>query len=282
MRIAESELILRPDGSIYHLKLHPGDLSRDIITVGDPDRIDMLTQHFDDVVFEVKTREFRTVTGHYKGKKLSVISTGIGTDNIDIVFNEVDALFNVDFETRQVKDQLTLVNFYRIGTSGTLKDDIPVDSMLISQIAIGMDGLMEYYQYETPEDLKGLEEQLEEKHHYLAKASPLLLSKFQSDDFLKGITITAKGFYAPQNRMIRLAPRKKNFFETFETIGHDGLEVTNLEMETAGIYAMAHLLGHHAISFNAILANRRTGQFSADPEKITQQLIINVLESLAQ
>lgn len=282
MRIAASEMILREDGSIYHLKLKAGQISDTIITVGDPDRVDQVTQHFEKIESTIQAREFKTTTGYYQGKRLSVISTGIGTDNIDIVFNELDALVNVDFEERTINEQLKRLKLIRIGTSGTMQADIPVDSFLISVAAIGMDGLMEYYQHETNPQLAELKAQISNPNHYVSPVDQELLEHFQSDDYLKGITITAKGFYAPQNRSIRLQPNKKNFFEALETIQWNGYRVTNLEMETAGIYSMATLLGHQAISFNAILANRRTGEFSAQANKTVETLIKKVLDAVVQ
>ena len=285
MRIPESELILNPDGSVYHLNLLPHQIAHDIITVGDPDRVDTIAQHFDSIEHSVHKREFKTVTGVYAGKRLTVISTGIGTDNIDIVINELDALVNVDLKTREIKEVLTSLRLYRIGTSGGIRADVDVDSIIISRYAIGLDGLMNYYR-RVPSNAEvniaqqaktKLSKDLPEVHPYSASASSSLIAKYGTLGRL-GITTTATGFYGPQGRSIRLINNSNDFLDELASIEYKGIFATNLEMETAGIYGMASALGHHAISLNVILANRVKGEFSAQPKVGVGKLIVSFLE----
>lgn len=281
MRIPESELIIKPDNSIYHLNLKPGDLATRILTVGDPKRIELIRPYLDKVLVESGNREFYTVTGLYKGEPLSIISTGIGSDNIDIVINEVDALFNIDFNTRQVKEKKTSVDFVRIGTSGGIREDVPVGTIILSEYSIGLESLLLYY-----ESTQVREKELESliKDHvpdfplpvYAVNSSPYLLHKFRSLG-QPGITLTAAGFYGPQSRQIR-ARTKLNIYEAFETLSYQGLNFTNFEMETAGIYGLGKVLGHKALSINAIIANRRRGEFADDPGKIVSELIDAAME----
>lgn len=285
MRIPESELILNPDGSVYHLNLLPHQIAPDIITVGDPDRVDTIAQYFDSIEHSVHKREFKTVTGVYAGKRLTVISTGIGTDNIDIVINELDALVNVDLKTREIKDVLTSLRLYRIGTSGGIRADVDVDSIIISRYAIGLDGLMNYYR-RVPSNAEvniaqqaktKLSKDLPEVHPYSTSASSSLIAKYGALGRL-GITTTATGFYGPQGRSIRLLNNSNDFLDELASIEYEGIFATNLEMETAGIYGMASALGHHAISLNVILANRVKGKFSAQPKVGVGKLIVSFLE----
>jgi uridine phosphorylase len=291
MKIKESELILNADGSIYHLHLQPEQIANTIITVGDPERVERVSKYFDRVEHKVHKREFFTHTGYIGNKRLTVISTGIGTDNIDIVFNELDALVNVDFQNRTVKEKLQSLNIIRIGTSGTMRAEIPVDSFLISDFAIGMDGLLNFYDEKLTEREENLLELtrncLAEKISIIgiqptvAQASSQLLSNFSNKGWHRGITVTATGFYAPQNRKIRAQSSVSNLFELFDDFEFEGLKVTNLEMETAGIYGLSNILGHKAISLNAILANRRTGIFSSNPDLIVDKLIRESLEIIS-
>ena len=287
-RIAESELILNPDGSIYHLNLKPGQIANDIITVGDPDRVDSVSQHFDRIETTVSKREFKTVTGGIGPKRLTVISTGIGTDNIDIVFTELDALVNVDFETRQKKETHTSLNFYRIGTSGSLYAELNVNAILLSKMAIGLDGLMHYYDTINSNDEQLLVEKAKSAlsklpmvNPYATTASLDLIQKF-SELGMQGITVTATGFYGPQGREVIASPKSRNFLDDMGAISLNEIRVTNLEMETAGIYGMASLLGHHAISINAILANRIHQTFSEEPAKVVNRLIQDVLKIICE
>lgn len=281
MIISESELIINPDGSIYHLNLRPGDVAEDIITVGDPDRVDIIASYFDEIYLTKQNREFKTVTGKYRDKGLSVIATGIGTDNIDIVINEIDSLFNIDFNTRTINEKKKSVNFYRIGTSGTIRKDISIDSYIISQYACGIDGLLQHYDSNSVR-IDELESMVTNNTNiascYATKVSPELLAKF-IDIASPGITITANGFYGPQGRSLRLSPMT-NVSKQTEGLIFRNLRFTNLEMETAGIYGLSRLLGHKAVSLNAILANRVTGEFSSQPHKTIQNLIELTLERI--
>lgn len=286
MILSPSELILNPDGSIYHLQLLPHEIAQDIITVGDPDRIDSVIQGFDNIEFDRRCREFRTVTGHFNNKRLTVISTGIGTDNIDIVFNELDALANIDFDQRKPKTTHTSLRFYRIGTSGCLQSSIPVDSLLISRYAIGLGGLAHYYAYESTSKEDALTKEFEQVWPikkiapYASSASPKLIQKFEeAASFLQGITLTAPGFYGPQGRNIRGKTRIPSF-DILSRFSWDEYQLTNLEMETAGIYLLANQLGHEAISCNALLANRANGEFSTNPRATVEKLIERVLQAI--
>ena len=286
MKIPESELIINADGSIYHLNLLPEDIAETIITVGDPERVDDVSKYFDAIELKKTKREFVIHTGYLGKKRITVLSTGMGTDNIDIVFNELDALVNVDFKTREVKPELTSLNLIRIGTSGAVQPDIEIDSFLVSEIAIGLDGLMGFYNSQTTTS----------EQKYLKAIYPLVspLGVFPSfthasDKLLnelahgirKGVTLTNAGFYGPQGRQIRLEPKNKHYIDDLvNLVLPDNRQITNLEMETSGIYGMSTLLGHHAISFNAILANRAKQEFTKDAHKTVDSLIKLVLERL--
>ncbi|WP_428742749.1 nucleoside phosphorylase [Tenacibaculum sp.] len=289
MSIQHSELILNPDGSIYHLNLRPEHIATDIIFVGDQYRVDKVTQHFDTIEFSTQKREFKTTTGTYKGKRLTVISTGIGPDNIDIVLNELDALVNIDFDTRKIKDNFTKLHITRIGTSGSLQSDIPVDSFLLSTHALDLNGMLQAYQVEEishPE----LEQAFIEHTGWSSKKSyPLVISngksleeKLSSDKVYKGITATAGGFYGPQGRVLRLPLQDANLNSKIDSFNHNNNRITNLEMETSAIYGLAKLLGHDAASMNAIIANRANGTFSEDPYKVVNDLILYTLEKLIE
>jgi len=286
MKIAESDLIINPDGSIYHLNLLPGDVAAHVITVGDPDRVADVSKYFDRIEYKKGKREFITHTGYIGEKRVTVISTGIGTDNIDIVFNELDALVNIDFATREVKETLTSLNIIRIGTSGAVQQDIPMGTILASSHGLGMDALMNYY-VSSPSIAD--EELLNTVHShfghlkninpYLTAADETLLNTI-GKDLPKGITITAPGFYAPQGRMVRARNSVPNFIALINNFSYNQHRITNLEMETAGIYALANVLGHKALSINAILASRVKFEFSKEPHKIVDQAIRLVLERI--
>jgi len=287
-KIPDSELILNEDGSIYHLNLLPAQIANTIITVGDPDRVAQVSKHFDSIEVKVQKREFVTHTGMLGGKRISVISTGIGTDNIDIVLNELDALVNVDLATRTVKKEHTTLDIIRIGTSGCLQKDIPVDSYLVSAFGIGMDGLIHYYDYKNNADETLLHYNFIEYRAsdlaypirpYIAQGSKELIAQF-GQKMLKGITITCPGFYAPQGRTVRAKSTVEDMLPILAGFKDKDLRITNFEMETAGIYGLANLLGHRAISCNALLANRATNTFSKNPKEAVERLIKNVLESI--
>lgn len=287
MSLLPSELILNDDGSIYHLNLLPQDISDTIITVGDPDRVEFITKYFDSVEISKRKREFFTQTGFYQGKRITVISTGIGTDNIDIVLNELDALVNIDFDTRQVKQKLSSLNIIRIGTSGSLQGEIPVDSLLISHYAIGFDRLLHYYNYDSTKYMElssAIREHLGEDNplsdHYVSAGSSELIEKFSSPDTVNGITLTNVGFYGPQGRILRLKLKDERLNDKLANFEFENQKFTNMEMETAGIYGLSELLGHHAISLNAIIANRATGKFSKNPNKTIDSLIRYTLKKL--
>lgn len=284
-RIPESELIINPDGSIYHLHLRPDDIAETIITVGDPDRVHEVSKHFDNIQHKAQHREFITHTGYLNNKRLMVISSGIGTDNIDIVMNELDALVNIDFNTRTAKDDITSLQFIRMGTSGTISGEVPMDSILISEVAIGMDGLMNFYELENSiwetvyleAFISHIKPYFKEVKPSIASADPLLLEKFEKS-FHKGTTITACGFYGPQGRSLRANNEFKNFIEVISQFRHKHFRITNLEMETSAIYGFGKMLGHQCLSINAILADRASHTFSTDPQKTVDKMIVEALE----
>lgn len=287
MTIKESELIINPDGSIYHLNILPEDLATTVITVGDPDRVSSITQHFDTIEISKQKREFKTETGVYKGKRITVISTGIGTDNIDIVFNELDALVNIDFKTRTIKPNHTSLDIIRIGTSGSILESIAIDSFLISELAVGFDSLLHFYDSKHVQDIalsKALMEQTnwakEKSDPYVVTYDESLGTKFKSDKVINGFTATNVGFYGPQSRVLRLSLQDDELKDKLAAFNFKGKQITNLEMETAGIYGLSKLLGHKAISMNAILANRATGEFSENPDKLVDDLIVYCLDKI--
>ncbi|RLJ74862.1 nucleoside phosphorylase [Pedobacter alluvionis] len=286
MKISESDLIINPDGSIYHLNLLPGDIADTVITVGDPDRVGEVSKYFDQIEFKKGKREFITHTGFIGKKRVTVLSTGIGTDNIDIVFNELDALVNVNFDTREVKKELTSLNIIRVGTSGAVQPDIPMGTILASSHGLGMDALMNYYLQQPSgeeqllmDDIKRHFGHLKNINPYLTAADKGLLNTIGKDMF-HGITITAPGFYAPQGRIVRAKNAVPDFIGLINSFQSNQCRITNLEMETAGIYALAKVLGHKALSVNAILASRVKFEFSNEPDKIVEQAIKTVLERI--
>jgi len=287
-KIADSELILNPDGSVYHLNLKPENIAHTIIFVGDQNRVPKITKHFDSIEFETQKREFRTITGVYKGIRMSVISTGIGPDNIDIVLNELDALVNIDLETRTVKTAHTQLNIVRIGTSGSLQKDIPVDSFVLAKYGLGFDGML--LSYDCDHILEADFENAFIKHTnwsdrkarpYIVKNSDLLEKKLSSNKVFTGVTATAGGFYGPQGRVLRLAIQDPELNSKIDNFEYKGVKITNLEMETSAIYGLSKLLGHNACSMNAIIANRANGTFSKDPYKPVEELIIYTLDKLS-
>ncbi len=266
-----SELILNPDGSIYHLSLLPGDIANDIIFVGDQDRVPLVSKYFDQIEIKKNKREFVTHTGRIGTKRITVISTGIGTDNIDIVMNELDALANINLENRSINPNPTSLNIFRIGTSGSIHPAITIGSTVVSTLAIGLDTLGAYYNAEKMHHLHLPE------WSYITKRHDFALSTFGSH-FSEGITVTCPGFYAPQGRSLRLPSSNKISFEQLHSLEKDGYHITNMEMETAGIYILASFMGHKAISFNAILAERLTGNFSTESDQVVNNLIKDTLE----
>jgi uridine phosphorylase len=287
--IHNSELILNPDGSVYHLNLKPGQIANDIIFVGDQNRVEKITKHFDSIEFTSQKREFKTQTGIYKGKRITVMSTGIGPDNIDIVMNELDALVNIDLKTRTIKSELTTLNIVRIGTSGSLQADVPCDSFVMSQYGLGLDNMLRSYLIDAISE-REIEEafiaqtnwDMRKGRPYVIKGSEKLAQKFKSNQLFSGFTGTAGGFYGPQGRVLRLGIQDNDLNKKMDSFEYQGIRMTNLEMETGAIYGLGKLLGHECLSLNAIIANRSTGAFSEDPYKAVDELITYTLDKLIE
>jgi uridine phosphorylase len=287
MSIKDSELILNPDGSIYHLNLKPEHIANDIILVGDQDRVEKITKHFDSIEFSTQKREFKTQTGIYKGKRLTVLSTGIGPDNIDIVLNELDALVNIDLKTRKPKDTHTSLNLVRVGTSGSLQADVPVDDFVISSHGLDLNGMLHFYKIDDIINPDIENAFIEFTQWDSNKARPIVINNsqklekiFDSNQVHKGLTATAGGFYGPQGRILRLPLQDPDLNRKMDVFSFQGVRITNFEMETSVIYGLSKLLGHHALSLNAIIANRATGQFSKDPKAVVEKLITYTLNKL--
>ena len=287
MSIQQSELILNADGSVYHLNLKPENIANDIIFVGDQDRVAEITNKFDSIEFTTQKREFKTSTGIYKGKRLSVISTGIGPDNIDIVLNELDALVNINLKTRQPKKSLTVLNIVRIGTSGSLQKDIPVDSFLMSSHGLDLNGMLHSYKIDAISNVAIENAFVTHTNWSTKKANPILIEnncelakKLSSQKVFTGITATAGGFYGPQGRVLRLPLQDAEINSKIDSFNFNGNRITNLEMETSAIYGLAKLLGHRAVSMNAIIANRANGTFSKNYKKVVEDLIEYSLDKL--
>ncbi|PTX19354.1 uridine phosphorylase [Pontibacter mucosus] len=282
--IPESELIINPDGTVYHLNLQPEHISDTIITVGDPERVAKVSRHFDELEVEVAKREFITHTGYYKGKRLTVISTGMGTDNIDILMNELDALVNIDFQSREVNEDKISLKIVRIGTSGSLQESVPLGSHLASHTSIGLDTLMQFYPLEQTAEEQSITSKLQQElgldfQPYLVNGSQSLIQKI-AFDMIPGNTLTCPGFYAPQGRVLRGGLRNQQLLQTYHNFRHNDYLLTNFEMETAGYYSMGRLLGHEMLSLNAIVANRITQQFADNAEQVIDELILKVLDRI--
>lgn len=287
-KIPESELLLNSDNSVYHLNLHPEEIADTVINVGDPDRVKMVSAFFNNVEIRKQKREFITHTGTYKGKRITVLSTGIGTDNIDIVYNELDALVNIDLKKREIKSELKSLNLIRIGTSGALQTDIPVDSFVFSQYGLGLDGLLNFYKlindkYEVAlinafrihypnEGILALP--------YIARCSSKLETALSSG-MHKGITASCSGFYAPQGRVLRYELARPDFIEKLATFRMGDNRITNFEMETGAMYGLAKILGHNCCSINAIVANRITNEHTKSGDETMNRLIVTVLDRIA-
>lgn len=286
-QIAASELIINSRGAIYHLDIRPEELAETIIVVGDPDRVKKVSAHFDSIEHKLQHREFITHTGYLGNKRLSVISTGIGPDNIDIVFNELDALANIDFETRQIKEELTQLKIIRFGTSGSLQADIPVDSYVASSHGLGLDNLLNFYQYKKTTDEKAMADAFVEQtglnaaitNPYAFAGSDMLLQKFGAD-FHKGITVTCPGFFGPQGRVLRLELASPGLVDKLTHFRFNNHRITNFEMETSAIYGLGKLMGHECLSINVIIANRVIKEFSNDSEAAVKKMIGKALEAL--
>lgn len=280
--IPESELIINPNGTIYHLNLLPEHISDTIITVGDPDRVTRVSRYFDEIEVAVEKREFITHTGYYKGKRLTVISTGMGTDNIDILMNELDALVNIDFQSREPNEDKIRLRIIRVGTSGALQDTVPLGSHLASHTAVGLDSLMEFYPLEQREDELYIGTALQKAlglsfRPYCVSGSDSLIKKV-AYDMIPGNTLTCPGFYAPQGRVLRAGLRHPNLLQTYRDFRLNDYKFTNFEMETAGYYSLGRLLDHEVLSLNAIVANRISKTFAANADEVIDDLILKVLE----
>lgn len=287
-RIAESELIINSRGAVYHLDIRPEELASTIILVGDPDRVKKVSAHFDHIEFRNQHREFISHTGSIGNRRFTVLSTGIGPDNIDIALNELDALVNIDFETRQIKTNLQTLRLVRFGTSGSLQAHIPVDSFVASSHGLGLDNLLNYYGYEKSDDelaiaeafvhQTGLSTQVTQP--YVFEGNRELLAQFR-EGFHQGITVTCPGFYGPQGRVLRLPLRAPGLINQLTDFSFRSHTITNFEMETSAIYGLGKLLGHQCMSVNAIVANRVRQEFSKDSNRAVENLISKALEVLA-
>lgn len=289
--IKSSELITNEDGSIFHLHLLPEDIANDIILVGDPGRVDTIASHFERIELKKSSREFCTVTGSYKGHRLSVISTGIGPDNIDIVINELDALANINLQTKEIKTEKRSLNIVRIGTSGSVQADIPVDSFVISEKSLGCDGVLRFYEGNEKICDRDFEEAFinhcqwtkDAARPYIVSASDTLVKRLHTEGkTTKGVTLTAVGFYGPQGRVLRLPLAMPGINDRITAFRYNGYKVTNYEMESAAITGLCNLLGHHAATICLIIANRMTGDASADYHGYMSKLILYTLEQLAK
>jgi len=286
-KIKESELVLQPNGNIYHLNLNPDNLAHDIIVVGDPGRVPIVSKHFDKIEFKTHNREIFTHTGYFNNKRITVLSTGMGTDNLDIVINELDALVNIDLKERIIKEKHTTLNIIRLGTSGALQADIPVDSYVMSSHGLGLDGLLHYYKLKKGIIDEGLSQAFIQQTEwdsnlprpYAVGCSELLANKIGMG-LLKGITATASGFYGPQGRELRLKLAHPDMNEKIEKFEYLGQKIVNFEMETSALYGLSALLGHKALTICAIIANRVSKQFSSDHEKVMENMIQLVLQRL--
>lgn len=287
-RIAESELIINGRGAVYHLDCRPEEIAQTIVTVGDPDRVAEVSKHFDKVEYQNNHREFVTHTGYIGNKRISCVSTGIGPDNIDIVFNELDALVNIDFETRLIKENLTCLNIIRFGTSGSLQKDIPVDSFVASSHGLGLDNLMHFYRQENNEEEHQLMQAFN-THTQLSsgKVSPYInmssaaLIKHFTKNYHQGITVTCPGFYGPQGRVLRLGLGYPMLIDNLTNFQFGNYRITNFEMETSAIYGLGNLLGHHCLSLSAIVANRITREFSENGALAVENLIKQSLQIIS-
>lgn len=283
----KSNWIINSDNSIYHLGIRREQISPIIITVGDPSRVGMISAHFDTIEFIKSSREFVTHTGIYKNKRITVISTGIGTDNIDIVLHELDALWNLNLQTGEPLPNFTPLTIIRIGTSGAIQNDIPIDSFLISEYAVGLDGLMHYYSFIPSKEQLIIDREFNDMglsvlRPYLVKANHELIQIFSDPIIQMGVSLTAPGFYGPQGRSTRIKSNFPTLLDQYSKLSLGSLgRITNIEMETSALYGLSDIMNHRCISLNAILANRLTGTFSDHPEKTIEKLIQITLKKIA-
>ncbi|MCR5697180.1 MAG: nucleoside phosphorylase [Marinilabiliaceae bacterium] len=287
--IEASELIINPDGSAFHIHLKPDQVADKVILVGDPGRVEIISKYFDKIECRVANREFFSCTGEFSGKRITVVGTGIGTDNIDIVLTELDALVNIDFNTRTVKDKLKSLELVRIGTSGSLQKDLDIDTWLLSEYAIGFDGVLNYYANRNK--VANLEMEAAFCDHvqwsrlltapYFVPADPALISRLSNNKLInKGITISAPGFYGPQGRVVRLDVADPELNEKLSSFRYEGHRITNYEMECSAIYGLSRLMGHRAATVCAIIANRKAGRFTKDYTPVIKGLIEHVLTNI--
>jgi uridine phosphorylase len=287
--IKPSELIINPDGTIFHLHLKPEDIADTVILVGDPGRVEMIAAYFDTIDCKVQNREFVTITGYYRGKRLSVVATGIGTDNIDIVVNELDALVNVDLEKREIKSDFKKLKLIRIGTSGSLHAEVPINSFVVSQMSVGFDGMLNFYAGRN--DISELEFEKAFMQHvqwdqllakpYVVKCSSLLFNRITSERTVSGINISAPGFYGPQGRVIRLPLADDRLNQKIESFEFAGQKITNYEMESSAIYGLSRLLGHEALTICLIIANRATLEANENYHPYMAELVEYVLDKVS-
>ena len=289
MRIAESELIINGDGSVFHLHMRPEQLANNVILVGDPGRVDMVAEFLTDIEFRNASREFVSTTGRYNGKRFTVLSTGIGCDNIDIVMNELDALANIDFTTREIKPEKRSLNILRIGTCGAIQKDIPLGSFVFSHVSVGCDGLLNWYADRDLIAMPGIEEAFKEHVHwakhlpdpYFVMASEKLIDKF-ADCTVKGMTISASGFYGPQGRILRMPLAMPDMLDDFESFEYDGRRITNFEMEGSAVAGIARHLGHNAGTVCCVIANRHIGSSNPDYKPQVRKLVELCLQKLSE
>jgi len=290
MNVKSSEMILNEDGSIYHLKLLPHEVADDVILVGDPARVDLISKKFDHIEFVKYNREFKTVTGTYNKKRITIVSSGIGPDNIDIVINELDALKNIDLNTGNIKDSLQSMNILRIGTSGSLQEDISPGTAIISKKSIGFDNLAHFYAG-IPNDKNRtiahkLKEHLQWNQHlpypYVTEASENLIQHFQDTNLIQGWTVSAPGFYGPQGRKLRIDPLYPEINHQLKSFHNGSERITNYEMESSAVYLLSGILHHHALTICLVIANRMTHDFIQDYEPFMDALIAQVLETLVK
>lgn len=288
-RIAESELIINSRGAVYHLDCRPEEIANNIITVGDPDRVKEVSKYFDVIEYQNQHREFVTHTGYIGKKRLTCVSTGIGPDNIDIVFNEMDALVNIDFETRLIKEKLTSLNIIRFGTSGSLQKEIPVDSFVASTHGLGLDNLIHFYRTQNNEEEKQLIQAFNthtqlsstDLSPYINMASGSLLKHF-TQDYHHGITVTCPGFFGPQGRVLRLGLAFPNLIDHLTSFEFGNHRISNFEMETSAMFGLAKLLGHQCLSLSAIVANRIDKEFTKDGNLVVENLIKKSIQIMAE
>ncbi len=285
--IEKSELIINPDGSIYHLKIKSEHLADTIIIVGDPGRVDQISQHFDHIEIKIQNREFVTHTGTYNNKRLTALATGIGTDNIDIVVNELDALVNFDLNTRRRREKLGVLNIIRLGTSGAIQKDIPVNSFVVAEYGLGLDGLIHFYKLEnevqendmTKAFIRHSQWASDLARPYIVKGSAPLIDKF-GEGMIRGITATSPGFYGPQGRVLRLDLKYPHINDLIQSFRFNGYRVTNFEMETSALYALGKMLGHNTVTICAVIANRITGEFNENYKPLIDKFIVELLNKI--